>query len=54
MPRLVTTGVEATQIAAEVFLGAGTVRNDLAAIVAKVNVLNRADVARLAIGSGWI
>ncbi|MGW4411606.1 LuxR C-terminal-related transcriptional regulator [Nonomuraea sp. NPDC004702] len=52
---MVTTGAETTQIAAEVFLGAETVRNHLAAIVANLNALNRADVARLAIegGSSW-
>ncbi|GAA3471182.1 response regulator transcription factor [Nonomuraea roseola] len=47
-------GAEATEIATRLFLSAGTVRNYLTAIVAKLNARNRTDAARIAREAGWI
>ncbi|NUR83772.1 MAG: response regulator transcription factor [Nonomuraea sp.] len=52
--RLAAAGAEATEIAAQLFLSAGTVRNYLTAIVAKLNARNRTDAARIATEAGWI
>ncbi|WP_067178719.1 response regulator transcription factor [Microtetraspora niveoalba] len=52
--RLAAGGAEATEIAAELFLTAGTVRNYLTAIVAKLGARNRTDAARVAREAGWI
>lgn len=52
--RLAAGGAEATEIAAELFLSAGTVRNYLTAIVTKLNARNRTDAARIAAEAGWI
>lgn len=52
--RLVADGAEATEIAAQLHLTAGTVRNYLTAIVAKLNARNRTDAVRIATESGWI
>lgn len=52
--RLVAGGAEATEIARDLRLTAGTVRNYLTGIVAKLNARNRTDAARIATESGWI
>jgi two-component system, NarL family, response regulator DesR len=52
--RLVAGGAEATEIAAQVHLTAGTVRNYLTAIVSKLNARNRTDAVRIATEAGWI
>ncbi|KAK1181101.1 DNA-binding response regulator [Streptomyces sp. NPDC059679] len=52
--RLVAQGAEATEIAAQVHLTAGTVRNYLTAIVTKLNARNRTDAVRIATEAGWI
>ncbi|MBB5776320.1 response regulator transcription factor [Nonomuraea jabiensis] len=52
--RLVAAGAEATEIAGRLFLSAGTVRNYITAIVAKLNARNRTDAVRIATEAGWI
>jgi two-component system response regulator DesR len=52
--RLAAGGAEAPEIAAQLFLSAGTVRNYLTAIVTKLNARNRTDAARIAAEAGWI
>jgi two-component system response regulator DesR len=52
--RLVAEGAEATEIAARLYLSAGTVRNYLTGIVAKLNARNRTDAVRIASEAGWI
>jgi two-component system response regulator DesR len=52
--RLVAEGADAPEIAAKLHLTAGTVRNYLTAIVAKLNARNRTDAVRLATEAGWI
>ena len=47
-------GAEPPEIAAELFLSVGTVRNNLTAIVAKLNARNRTDAVRIAREVGWI
>ncbi|SDL46602.1 two-component system, NarL family, response regulator DesR [Nonomuraea maritima] len=52
--RLVAEGTDAPEIAAQLHLTAGTVRNYLTAIVAKLNARNRTDAVRIASEAGWI
>lgn len=52
--RQVAGGAEATEIAARLHLTAGTVRNYLTGIVAKLNARNRTDAVRIATEAGWI
>ncbi|MER7500950.1 response regulator transcription factor [Nonomuraea pusilla] len=52
--RLVADGVDVTEIAGRLFLSAGTVRNYLTTIVAKLNARNRVDAVRVARDAGWI
>ncbi|MFC4048837.1 response regulator [Actinomadura syzygii] len=52
--RLAAEGAEATEIAARLHLSAGTVRNHLTAVVAKLNARNRTDAARIAGEAGWL
>lgn len=52
--RMVAGGAEATEVASGLHLSAGTVRNYLTAIVAKLNARNRTDAVRIATESGWI
>ncbi|WP_066360348.1 response regulator transcription factor [Herbidospora mongoliensis] len=52
--RLAAGGADAAEIAGRLFLGAGTVRNYLTAIVAKLNARNRTDAVRIATEAGWI
>ncbi|MGH3468026.1 MAG: response regulator transcription factor [Thermocrispum sp.] len=52
--RLVSRGADVTEIAAHLFLSAGTVRNYLTSAVTKLNARNRLDAIRLAQESGWL
>ena len=52
--RLADQGHSAVEIAAEVFLSAGTVRNHLSAAIGKTHAANRAQAARIARDKGWI
>ena len=52
--RLAADGRSASTIAAEMFLSAGTVRNNLSAAIGKVGAANRVQAARLAQEKGWI
>ncbi|MCS0639623.1 response regulator transcription factor [Streptomyces sp. LP05-1] len=52
--RLAARGEEARQIAAQLFLSAGTVRNYLTATVNKLNARNRVDAIRIAREAGWL
>lgn len=47
-------GASAAEIAAELFLSYGTVRNYLASAVTKLNARNRVDAARIAADAGWL
>lgn len=52
--RLAADGRSAAVIASEVFLSAGTVRNNLSAAIGKVGAANRAQAVRIAQDKGWI
>lgn len=52
--RLAGDGRSAGQIAAEIFLSAGTVRNVLSAAIGKTGAANRAQAAKHARERGWI
>ncbi|MGO2745446.1 response regulator [Microbacterium sp.] len=52
--RLAADGRSAAAIASEVFLSAGTVRNNLSAAIGKVDASNRAQAVRIAQDKGWI
>jgi two-component system response regulator DesR len=52
--RLAADGRSAADIAAEVFLSAGTVRNHLSAAIGKTGAANRAQAVRIALDKGWI
>ncbi len=52
--RLAADGRSAGAIASEVFLSAGTVRNNLSAAIGKVGGANRAQAVRIAQDKGWI
>lgn len=52
--RLAADGRSAAAIAVEVFLSAGTVRNNLSAAIGKVGASNRAQAVRIAQDKGWI
>ena len=52
--RLAAEGAEPDEIAARLFLSVGTVRNNLTAIVAKLNARGRQDAIRIASAEGWI
>ena len=52
--RLASDGRSAAAIAAEVFLSAGTVRNNLSSAIGKVGAANRAQAVRIAQDKGWI
>ena len=51
---LARDGAPVEEIAGRVCLSRGTVRNHLAAAIAKLNVSNRHEAARVAAGHGWI
>lgn len=52
--RLAATGRKSSEIAAELFLSEGTVRNYLSDAIAKLNATNRIDAARIARHKGWL
>ncbi|MGI6877695.1 response regulator [Microbacterium sp. gxy059] len=52
--RLAGDGRAAADIAREVFLSAGTVRNHLSSAIGKTSARNRAEAARIAREKGWI
>lgn len=52
--RLAANGRTVSDIASELFLSAGTVRNYLAAVVTKLNARNRVDAIRIATDSDWL
>ena len=52
--RLTASGADAPEIGKELFLSAGTVRNNLTNIVAKLNARNRIDAVRIAVDAGWL
>ncbi|MFD4986673.1 response regulator transcription factor [Streptomyces sp. NPDC058374] len=52
--RLVAQGWEAGEIAKELHLSAGTVRNYLTTVVSKLNARNRVDAIRIAQASDWL
>ncbi|WP_460785159.1 response regulator [Microbacterium tumbae] len=52
--RLAADGRSAQAIAGEVYLSAGTVRNNLSAAIGKVGAENRAQAVRIAQDKGWI
>lgn len=52
--RLAANGRTVADIASELFLSAGTVRNYLAAVVTKLNARNRVDAIRIATDSDWL
>src|SRR5690606_24676792 len=52
--RLAATGRKSSEIAAELFLSEGTVRNYLSEAIAKLNATNRIDAARIARHKGWL
>ena len=52
--RLAAHGRTVSDIASELFLSAGTVRNYLAAVVTKLNARNRVDAIRIATDSDWL
>lgn len=52
--RLAALGMTTKEIAAELFLSAGTVRNYISEIMNKLGAKNRTEAARVAEGEGWI
>jgi two-component system response regulator DesR len=52
--RRAAEGSEPTEIAAEMHLSVGTVRNYLTTIVTKLNARNRVEAIRMAYDSGWL
>ena len=52
--RMAADGANATEIAARLYLSAGTVRNYLTTIVSKLNARNRIDAIRIAQEAGWV
>jgi two-component system, NarL family, response regulator DesR len=52
--RLFATGAEPSEIAADVHLSYGTVRNYLASAVTKLGARNRVDAVRIAAEAGWL
>ncbi|WP_035793667.1 response regulator transcription factor [Kitasatospora mediocidica] len=52
--RMAAGGAEVVEIAAALFLSAGTVRNYLTTVVTKLNGRNRVDAIRIAEEAGWL
>ncbi|MFI9154588.1 DNA-binding response regulator [Streptomyces sp. NPDC053367] len=52
--RRTARGADASEIAADLHLSQGTVRNYLTAVVTKLNARNRIDAVRIAEDNGWI
>jgi two-component system, NarL family, response regulator DesR len=52
--RRCAAGADPAEIAAELFLSYGTVRNYLASAVTKLGARNRVDAVRIAADAGWL
>ncbi len=52
--RLAAAGAPTAEIAGQLFLTAGTVRNHISSIITKVGARNRVDAIRIADHSGWL
>lgn len=52
--RMTESGANAVDIAARLFLSAGTVRNYMTTVVTKLNARNRVDAIRIAKDAGWL
>ncbi len=52
--KLAGEGLKTAEIAEQLFLSEGTVRNYLSEAIAKLNAVNRIDAARIAHQKGWI
>ncbi|MEV0616972.1 response regulator transcription factor [Nonomuraea sp. NPDC050404] len=52
--RIAAGGARSTEIADELFLSVGTVRNHLSRIMCKTGARNRLDAVRIASDSGWL
>ena len=52
--QLAAGGANAVDIAARLYLSAGTIRNHLTAVVYKLNARNRVDAIRIASEAGWL
>jgi two-component system response regulator DesR len=52
--RLVNNGRSSAEIAQELHLGEGTLRNYLSEIISKLGATNRTDAARIAHSRGWL
>ncbi|WP_209324344.1 response regulator transcription factor [Brevibacterium renqingii] len=52
--RAAADGASVDEVAAQLFLSAGTVRNRLSSAIGKTNARNRADAARIAAENGWL
>jgi two-component system response regulator DesR len=52
--RMIAQGYGTVEVAARLYLSAGTVRNYLTTVVAKLNARNRVDAIRIAEESDWI
>ncbi|MCK1822564.1 response regulator transcription factor [Streptomyces sp. XM83C] len=52
--RMAAEGAEAPEIAGQLHLSTGTVRNYLTTVVTKLNARNRVDAIRIARESGWL
>ncbi|MEU4253944.1 response regulator transcription factor [Amycolatopsis sp. NPDC026612] len=52
--RMAAQGFGTVEVAARLYLSAGTVRNYLTTVVAKLNARNRVDAIRIADESGWL
>ncbi len=52
--RAARTGASVAEIAVELFLSEGTVRNHLSAAIGKTEARNRADAVRIAEANGWL
>ncbi|MFD0471421.1 response regulator transcription factor [Nonomuraea thailandensis] len=52
--RIAAGGARSTEIADELFLSVGTVRNHLSRIMCKTGARNRLDAVRIASDCGWL
>jgi len=52
--RVAAGGARSTEIADQLFLSVGTVRNHLSRIMCKTGARNRVDAVRIAIDAGWL
>ena len=52
--KLASAGLKTSEIAKQLFLSEGTVRNYLSEAIAKLNATNRIDAARIAQQKGWL